>query len=243
MYNLRGWVDGNLEIYAIRLAVIEEYEDLERTSPDAARRNVLEKAKREAAIFYSACFVDGKTSTAKDIALSESSPNLFNTDDLPDPDKVASRIIGGIFGALSILVPMLIMILHPTKLTALVTTIVFTMAVALILALTMTTAEDKDVIGATTAYAAVLIVFIGTASPTGGPKDSIVAAIVVSILVGLIVLYMTLGIKGGKRLLRKWGEERKKKFDERKQSAENQDISVSLFSKKSGMQKDMKING
>lgn len=57
---------------------------------------------------------------------------------------------------------MLIMTLHESKLTSLVTTSVFVLGVAVILALTVD--DTKDIVGATAAYAAVLVVFVGTGS-------------------------------------------------------------------------------
>lgn len=56
---------------------------------------------------------------------------------------------------------MMIMALHPSKLTSLLTTSVFTVAVAVALAVFMSDASPKDVVGATAAYAAVLVVFVG----------------------------------------------------------------------------------
>ena len=61
---------------------------------------------------------------------------------------------------------MLIMVLHKTLVTTLLTTSLFVLAVSLTLALFMQDAERKDIIGATAAYAAVLVVFVGT-SGTG----------------------------------------------------------------------------
>jgi uncharacterized membrane protein YqjE len=65
------------------------------------------------------------------------------------------------FGGLTLIVPMLIMVLDPRKLVSVVTTSVFTLAVGLILAIWMDEAESKDMIAATAAYAAVLVVFVG----------------------------------------------------------------------------------
>ena len=62
---------------------------------------------------------------------------------------------------------MLIMSLHPTKLTQLLTASLFVVSIALILAWLMDDAERKDVIVATAAYAAVLVVFVGAASTIG----------------------------------------------------------------------------
>ena len=68
------------------------------------------------------------------------------------------------FGGLTLIVPMLIMVMDPRKITTVVTTSVFTLAIGLILAFWMDEAESKDMIGATAAYAAVLVVFVGAGS-------------------------------------------------------------------------------
>jgi hypothetical protein len=62
---------------------------------------------------------------------------------------------------------MLIMTLHATRLTNLLTTSIFVFVVAIALAWYMKEAESKDVIGATAAYAAVLVVFVGTSTTEG----------------------------------------------------------------------------
>ena len=58
------------------------------------------------------------------------------------------------------------MTLHSSKVTSLVTMSVFVLAVAVSFAWFMDTAGPKDIIGATTAYAAVLVVFVGVCTPT-----------------------------------------------------------------------------
>ncbi|TVY84953.1 hypothetical protein LSUE1_G002734 [Lachnellula suecica] len=63
---------------------------------------------------------------------------------------------------LALIVPMLIVTLHPTKLTSLLTTSLFVVAVAVVLAWVMEDAQNKDIVAATAAYAAVLVVFVGT---------------------------------------------------------------------------------
>ena len=72
-----------------------------------------------------------------------------------------NRMAMSTFGGLTLIVPMLIMVLDPRKLVSVVTTSVFTLAVGLILAIWMDEAESKDMIAATAAYAAVLVVFVG----------------------------------------------------------------------------------
>ncbi|KAH6698411.1 hypothetical protein BKA61DRAFT_622206 [Leptodontidium sp. MPI-SDFR-AT-0119] len=81
-------------------------------------------------------------------------------------DAFLSRLYMALFGGLALTVPMLIMTLHQSKITSLVTTSVFVIAVAVALAWFMKDAQAKDIIGATAAYAAVLVVFVGTGTST-----------------------------------------------------------------------------
>ncbi|KAF2677148.1 hypothetical protein K458DRAFT_409895 [Lentithecium fluviatile CBS 122367] len=73
-----------------------------------------------------------------------------------------SRLKMALFGGIALVAPMLIMKLRPSKLTGLLTTSLFVLAVAIILAWYMKDANKKDILGATAAYAAVLVVFVGT---------------------------------------------------------------------------------
>jgi hypothetical protein len=73
-----------------------------------------------------------------------------------------SRLAMALFGGISLIAPMLIMRLHPTKLTELLTTSIFVLVVGVILAWYMKDAVNKDILAATAAYAAVLVVFVGT---------------------------------------------------------------------------------
>lgn len=66
-------------------------------------------------------------------------------------------------GGLALIAPMLIMTLHPTKLTRLLTSSCFVIVVAMTLAVVMDTAEPRDIIASTATYAAVLVVFVGVA--------------------------------------------------------------------------------
>lgn len=74
-----------------------------------------------------------------------------------------SRALAALVGGLAVVVPMLIMVLHPTKATAIWTSSCFVVVVALCLAFLMTDSQPKDVVACTAAYAAVLIVFVGAA--------------------------------------------------------------------------------
>ena len=73
-----------------------------------------------------------------------------------------SRLVMALFGGLALIAPTLIMALHPSLQTSLITTSIATFLFALALAFGATDSSGKDVLAATAAYAAVLIVFIGT---------------------------------------------------------------------------------
>ena len=79
-------------------------------------------------------------------------------------EDFVGRLFMALFGGLSLIAPMLIMRLHPTLLTGLLTTSVFVVIVGVILAWFMTDAQKKDILGATAGYAAVLVVFVSTSS-------------------------------------------------------------------------------
>ena len=81
-------------------------------------------------------------------------------------DDFLGRAAMALFGGLALILPMLIMVLHQTRLTTLLTTSFFVLGVGLILAYFMRDADRKDILAATAAYAAVLVVFVGT-SGTG----------------------------------------------------------------------------
>lgn len=61
----------------------------------------------------------------------------------------------------------LIITLRATRLTALLTTSLCVIIVAVALAVHMENAEPKDIMAATAAYVAILVVFIGAGSGTG----------------------------------------------------------------------------
>jgi uncharacterized membrane protein YqjE len=73
-----------------------------------------------------------------------------------------SRLSMALIGGLALIAPMLIMTLHNTRLTTLLTTSLFVIGVAVGLAWKMKDAKSQDIIAATAAYAAVLVVFVGT---------------------------------------------------------------------------------
>ena len=71
------------------------------------------------------------------------------------------RLGFGQFGGLALIVPMLIMTLRPSRTNSLVTVSVAVMLFAVFLAFFANKSAGKDVLTATAAYAAVLIVFVG----------------------------------------------------------------------------------
>ncbi|CZT53121.1 uncharacterized protein RSE6_14572 [Rhynchosporium secalis] len=84
-----------------------------------------------------------------------------------------TRLYMAVFGGLALVAPILIMTLHEGKTTSQVTTSVFVFAVSIILAWRMKDAQAKDIIGATAAYPAVLVVFVGTITNTTGEKTTV----------------------------------------------------------------------
>lgn len=78
------------------------------------------------------------------------------------------RLAIALFGGFTLVAPMLIMAWHPTRLTALLTTSLLLFAVAVALAWWMEDAQNKDIIAATAAYAAVLVVFVGAGTSATG---------------------------------------------------------------------------
>ena len=74
----------------------------------------------------------------------------------------SQRIVMALFGGAAVIGPMLIMTLHPSRNTSLITVSLATFLFALLLAIIANDSAGKDVLGATAAYAAVLVVFVGT---------------------------------------------------------------------------------
>lgn len=83
---------------------------------------------------------------------------------LQQTEEFLSRLRMALFGGCSLIAPMLIMRLYPTLVTVLVTASVCILAVSIILAFYMRDAQKRDILAATAAYAAVLVVFVGTTS-------------------------------------------------------------------------------
>lgn len=80
-------------------------------------------------------------------------------------EGLLNRIRMALFGGVVVVVPMLIMSLHRTLLTTLLTTSLFVLALGLVLAWSMDSAAPSDILTATAAYAAILVVFLGTTLP------------------------------------------------------------------------------
>jgi hypothetical protein len=80
-------------------------------------------------------------------------------------EAFSKRLFMAAFGGAALVGPMIIMTLHPTKATNLATASAFVIVVAGLFAYAMTDATPKDVMAATAAYAAVLVVFVGASAP------------------------------------------------------------------------------
>ncbi|KAF1344154.1 hypothetical protein BDV97DRAFT_403101 [Delphinella strobiligena] len=78
------------------------------------------------------------------------------------------RLSMAVFGGLSLIGPMLIMKVHPSQKTSLIVTSLATMLFAVAVAVFAKDTSGKDVLAATAAYAAVLVVFVGTSSGSKG---------------------------------------------------------------------------
>jgi hypothetical protein len=81
---------------------------------------------------------------------------------------LTGRVVMALFGGASLIIHMLVMTLHPSQNTSLITTSVATFVFAIALALEATDTAGKDVLAATAAYTAVLVVFVGTSGPGNG---------------------------------------------------------------------------
>jgi hypothetical protein len=73
----------------------------------------------------------------------------------------SERLSMGLFGGIALIAPMLLMVLHRDRNTSIITTSVATVLFAVSLAGRATDLGGKDVLAATAAYAAVLVVFVG----------------------------------------------------------------------------------
>lgn len=75
---------------------------------------------------------------------------------------LTQRILMGIFGGIALICPVLVMVLYPSRNTNLVTVSIATILFAFLLAIGASDGTGKDVLAATAAYTAVLVVFFGT---------------------------------------------------------------------------------
>ena len=79
-------------------------------------------------------------------------------------NALTERIIMALFGGAALIGPMLIMTLHQSRNTSLITASVATFLFALVMAFAARDSAGKDVLAITAAYAAVLVVFVGTST-------------------------------------------------------------------------------
>jgi hypothetical protein len=101
-------------------------------------------------------------------------PNDGNTPELPgtsraslqrskNAEALAKRTWAGLLGGLALIGPMLLMVLHKDLLTTLLTVAVSTFLFAMLIA-RFTEISPNELMGSTAAYAAVLVVFVGTST-------------------------------------------------------------------------------
>jgi hypothetical protein len=198
---------------AARLATIEEYESRNDIILEPGRKDISEMAKKELSTFYT-----------EDVIKSRYIPDQIKAFETKSHlqwyfKSFFSRLRMAVFGAFTLLAPMLIMTLHPTKLTVLVTTTVFVVAVAIALAGSMVTADGKDIIGATAAYTAVLVVFVGTTNSGGNLSDGVIGGIVVGSVGAVALLIVVSGF-----LISIWYVWRRtKEEDEERQERDRED--------------------
>ncbi|KAL7953087.1 hypothetical protein V8C34DRAFT_297876 [Trichoderma compactum] len=96
--------------------------------------------------------------------------DTFGRGDLSQQAKLRAlikRVAMAVFSGLFLLAPMWIMVLHPTTYTGLVLTTVFTFAFAIVMAVVLRGDSTIAVMSSTAAYAAVLVVFVGTTTGPG----------------------------------------------------------------------------
>ncbi|KAJ4204128.1 hypothetical protein NW759_014965 [Fusarium solani] len=107
----------------------------------------------------------GKASTARDdphvIIVGKKRPHMSKTV-IAKKNASTSRFVMALFGGIALIVPTVIMAKIEGINTSLITTSIAVFLFALILAFGATDSTGKDVLGATAAYTAVLVVFVGT---------------------------------------------------------------------------------
>lgn len=80
---------------------------------------------------------------------------------LGGPTNIMGRVIVSLIGGTSLLVPMIIQTYVTGRHWEVVITVLFVLTFAIMVAL-LTEAKNQELLGATAAYAAVLVVFVGT---------------------------------------------------------------------------------
>lgn len=79
-----------------------------------------------------------------------------------EKQALTQRLIMGLFGGIALICPVLVMVLYPSRNTNLITVSIATIVFAFLLAIGASDGTGKDVLAATAAYTAVLVVFFGT---------------------------------------------------------------------------------
>ena len=103
---------------------------------------------------------------------------------------ILQRVVFALIGGLALIVPMLIMKLYSTTLNVCLTTTLFVIAVSIVLAISMSNTSPKDLLGITAAYAAVLVVFVGTSTTSSGASNVKVAVVTGSVVGGILVILL-----------------------------------------------------
>ncbi|KAL5313045.1 hypothetical protein ACEPPN_019472 [Leptodophora sp. 'Broadleaf-Isolate-01'] len=86
--------------------------------------------------------------------------------DIAQKSALSSRLVMALFGGIALIAPMLVMVFHPSRSVSLITSSLATFLFAIILAFGARDSTGKDVLAATAAYTAVLVVFVGTSMTT-----------------------------------------------------------------------------
>ena len=100
----------------------------------------------------------------RDPAIFASTPYRHHANQAAKKGLLLVRLFMALFGGFALVVPMLIMVLVPGQTVSLYVSSVFTIAFAIVLAIGSDLGPD-NILGATAAYAAVLVVFVGASQP------------------------------------------------------------------------------
>ncbi|OCL12224.1 hypothetical protein AOQ84DRAFT_386277 [Glonium stellatum] len=193
---IQSSINSPLTEAAAHIATVEAFEKLQDVDPHPVRKETIEKAHRDLNALYTKSFIQ-PINTSNQIRLVMDkyySGPVGKAAGRAVYHAFLHRFIMAVSGGLALIVPMLIMTLHPTKLTALLTTSVFVIAIAGGFSWPEKNSEDLNIIVYTAAYAAVLVVFVGTANPAGGLSNSTIGAIVAGVvgsIVGLALVLIT----------------------------------------------------